>query len=295
MSAPRAAAAHGVCDAVSAPRTAVSVLALTLALALAPTLALTVPRDSSSQDFAPAAPAGPQAGAAALLERALPLPDDALSLESSTTRWLGMEALETRAVALGLGPGSLRVAAGLSQTGDPELGWTALALAVGAAGAEGGAGVRVAGRRDRAAGAVLDGRLALDSGYEAGAGVWLAAAPGLALWAVAAQLWTGGEAPPLARPLELGGRWSARGLSAWAGLVAPQRGDDGERFAGLAVGAGGLTLWGEARDGPLRGSVGVRGAVGPLVAEARADAHPVLAETTRLALAWRRRGKAAGP
>jgi hypothetical protein len=259
------------------------------ALALAHVLAAR--RAAWAQDFAPASPAGPQAGAAALLERALPVAGPALSLESAATRWLGLASLETRAAALGVSAGPARVAAGLSQTGDPELGWTCAALALGAAGPEGGAALRVAGRCDRSEGPLAAGRLGLGAGYEAGAGAWLAAAPGLTLWASAPQLWTGGQDPPLSRPLELGARWAARELAAWVALVAPQRGDDGERSAGISLGSDALAVWAEARDGPLRGSLGVRGALGPLAAEARADAHPVLGETTRLSLAWRARGR----
>jgi hypothetical protein len=257
---------------------------------LALSLALARPHGALAQDFAPASPAGPQSGAAALLERALPAAERAVSFESAATRWLGLASLETRGAALGFAAGPARFAAGLSQTGDPELGWTGAGLAVGGAGPEGGAALRVVGRRDRSEGPVGLGHLGRGAGYEAGAGAWLAAAPGLLLWASAPQLWTGGQDPPLSRPLELGARWAAHDLAAWVALVAPQRGDDGERSAGLSLGTDALAVWAEARDGPLRGSLGVRGVLGPLVAEARADAHPVLGETTRVSLAWRMRG-----
>lgn len=253
-------------------------------------LLVAAPDASPAQDFAPALPAGPQSGAAALLERALPAESPALSLESAATRWLGLAELATRSVALGLASGTVRVAAGVSQTGDPELGWTAAALAVGAAGPEGGAALRVVGRRDRSEGAIASGHLARGAGYEAGAGAWLAAGEALTLWASAPQLWYAGEAPPLSRPLELGGRCVFAGGAAWLALVAPRPGDDGERAGGLEIGTAALALWAEARDGPLRASLGIRGAVRALVVEARVDAHPVLGETTRLTLAWRGRG-----
>ena len=260
-----------------------------VALSLALWLAAAGAGVAHAQDFAPASPAGPQAGAAALLERGLPAVERSPSFETAATRWLGLASLATRSAALGLAVGSVRVAAGLSQTGDPELGWTSAALAVGAAGPEGGAALRVVGRRDRSEGAIASGHLDLGAGYEAGAGAWLAAGAALSLWASAPQLWCAGQSPPLSRPLELGGRYSVSGGAAWLALVAPRSGDDGERAAGLEIGSAALAVWAEARDGPLRGSLGVRGKVGVLAVEARIDAHPVLGETTRLALAWRGR------
>src|SRR5262249_53573992 len=104
--------------------------AMRAGLALLATLALT--SRTAAQDFAPPAPAGPAPGAMALLERALPLPGTTWSAESAVTRWLGLASLETRACAVGGGTGPMRAALGLSQTGDPELGWTTAALAVGA-------------------------------------------------------------------------------------------------------------------------------------------------------------------
>jgi hypothetical protein len=252
-------------------------------------LALAAAGPASAQDFAPASPAGPQPGASALLERALPAEPGAVSLESGATRWLGLAGLETRAAALAIAAGTARIAAGISQTGDPEIGWTGAGLAVGAAGPEGGAALRVVGRRDRSAGAVLAGHLELGAGYEAGAGAWLAAGEAIALWASAPQLWRAGQAPPLARPLELGARWRVPGLAAWFALVAPRSGDDGERVAGLELGRDALAVWAEARDGPLRASFGVRASRGVIAVEARADAHPVLGETSHLAVAYRAR------
>jgi hypothetical protein len=241
---------------------------------------------AGAQDFAPAAPAGPTCGALALLERALPAPSGAWSLESAVTRWLGLASLETRACAASGRLGPARIALGLSQTGDPELGWSAAALAVGACEPEAGAALRVLARHDRAAGAIADGQLARGGGVEAGAGAWLAAGEQLTLWAQAPQLRLDGAAPPLVRTLELGARWSGPGLSAWGALAAPRGGGDGVRTLGLELGRGPLALWAEVRDGPLRGSCGVRGAAAGLVLEAAVDAHPVLGETTRLALRW---------
>jgi hypothetical protein len=250
---------------------------------------------AAAQDFASAAPAGPAPGACALLERALPVADGGAALECGTTRWLALPDLQTRAVAAILRAGSVRVAAGMSQTGDPAIGWTAAALALGAVSEEGGVALRVVARRDRDEGAVAGGHLERGAGGEAGAGAWLAAAPALLLWASAPQLWTAGESPPLVRPLELGARASFSGGAAWCALVAPRSGDDGERVAGLSLGGAALAVWGEARDGPLRASLGLSGRVGALVVEASVDAHPVLGETTHLSLAWRPRGAREAP
>ena len=275
-------------------RAVVGRVARSPALSLALMLAAVGAGAAHAQDFAPALPAGPQAGALALLERGLPAAESAPAFETAATRWLGLASLATRSAALGFAARSVRVAAGLSQTGDPELGWTSAALAVGAAGSEGGAALRMVGRRDRSEGAIASGRLELGASYEAGAGAWLAAGAALSLWASAPQLWCAGQSPPLSRPLELGGRYTMPGGAAWLALVAPRSGDDGERAAGLELGSAALAVWAEARDGPLRGSLGVRGKVGALAVEARTDAHPVLGETTRLSLAWRGRAAGAG-
>ncbi len=249
---------------------------------------LAVATTARAQDFAPAAPAGPQPGAAALLEHALPAGSPGPALETAVTRWLGFTAFETRHAAAGLGAHALRVALGVAQTGDPDLGWSAAALAVGACGPEGGAALRALARRDRNVGPLARTRAGGDAfGLEAGAGAWLAPAPGVALWASAPQLATGGEAPPLVRPLQLGARWTLAGGAAWLALTAPRTGDDGERLAGLALARGALTVWAEARDGPLRAALGVCAALGPVHVAAEVDAHPVLGETTRLGLAWR--------
>ena len=104
---------------------------------------------ASAQDFAGAAPAAAGDDAFALLERALPAAEPAFALEAGETRWWGLRELETRAVGGCGGWRTLRGAFGLSQTGSPELGWTALALGAGAATTEAGAGLRACGRLDR--------------------------------------------------------------------------------------------------------------------------------------------------
>lgn len=241
-----------------------------------------------AQDFAPAAAAGPRPGPAALLERALPAPDEALAVEGNQVRWFALPGLETRALALLVPARSVRVAAGLSQTGDGELGWTCAALAVGAAAEEFGVGLRAAARRDRAAGALRSSAAALGAGAEAGGGAWFAPVPGALMWAAAPQLWTAGEAPPLSRPLEMGARFEAGALSAWLALGAPREGDDGARLAGVGIARGPLVVWAEGRDAPARGVIGLAAEAGPLRVAARIEGHPVLGETTQLSLALRR-------
>jgi hypothetical protein len=238
-----------------------------------------------AQDFAPAAPAGPGAGAALLLERALPAAADRPALEGATVRWLGLPELETHAASLLVPVRSLRLAAGVSQTGEPAVGWTCVALAAGAAADGAGFALRAAARRDRATGALATSSLAAGAGAEAGAGGWLAPAEGWRLWAQAPQLWTTGESPPLVRPLELGARFEAGALAAWFAVGAPREGLDGERLAGIALARGALSAWAEGRDGPVRGAVGLAAVAGPLRVAARIEGHPVLGETSQLSVA----------
>lgn len=260
------------------------------ARAVAAALALAVAGAARAQEFAPASPAGPQPGACALLDRALPWGGGAL--ECSATRWLALADFETRAAAALAAAGCARVALGVAQTGDPQLGWTSAALAAGACVPGAGAALRVVARHDRAAGALAGGRLADGGGFEAGAGAWLEAAPGAVVWAVAPQLVARGEAPPLARPFEAGARCERGPLAAWCALTAPRGGDDGERAFGAALAFGPARAWAEARDGPWRASAGVGVRARSLVVELRADAHPDLGETTRLVLAYRAGGAA---
>lgn len=236
-----------------------------------------------AQDFDLPAPAWPPAAAAGWLERALPPASGAAAVASGVTRWHGVAGLVTRALAGGAGRGAVRVALGLSQTGEPDLGWTALAAGAGAAGARAGAAARLLARRDRTSPFGFDARGAA-VGAEAGGGAWLEARPGLHVWASAPQMWTRGAAPPLARPLELGAAAHLPGVTAWlarAGVGAPGRGG---REAGVSVATGPLALWLVARDRPWRGGLGLAARAGPLRVAAQVDGHPVLGETVRLAL-----------
>lgn len=272
---------------MSASRASGAALRIRLASALAWS-AIAFARVALAQDFAPAAAAGPRPGPAALLDRALPVSGEALAVEGGQIRWFAMPGLETRALSLLVPMRSVRVAAGLSQTGDGELGWTCAALAVGAAAEDFGLALRATARRDRAPGELFSSAAALGAGGEAGGGAWFAPVPGALLWAAAPQLWTTGEAPPLSRPLEMGARFEAGTLSAWLALGAPREGDEDARLLGLALARGPLAVWAEGRDAPARGAIGLAADAGPLRVAARIEGHPVLGETTQLTLALRR-------
>ena len=241
---------------------------------------------ASSQDFAGAVPAAARDDAFTLLERALPPASRELAVAVAHTRWWDAHDLETRAVLVSGGWHSSRAALGLSQTGSPELGWTALGLAAGAATPAAGAALRACARLDRDAGWSAARAASRDAGVELGAGAWLVPTPGVRVWASAPQMFLRGEAPPLARALEIGMQ-AGEETGAWFVLRAPRDGDDGERTLGLAIALLPVVTWAEVRDAPLRGAAGVRTQVGALAVEVRVDVHPVLGETTRVALAWR--------
>jgi hypothetical protein len=248
-----------------------------LALAAAP---------ARAQDFVAPAPAWPPGPAAGVLERGLPSAVPGAAIEGATTRWHGLAALTTRALAGALGWRAVRVAAGLSQTGEPDVGWTALALAAGAAGPGGGGSLRAVARRDRTSPFGFDARGA-DVGVEVGGGAWVEAAPRLHVWASAPQLWTRGAAPPLARPLEVGAALDLGAVVSWlsrSGVAGYPRGSRGELAAGLATSAGPLELWLEARDQPLRGGCGLAARARALRVAAEVESHPVLGETARMSL-----------
>ena len=227
----------------------------------------------------------------ALLEHALAASEPAWSLEAGSTRWWGLSSLETRALAAAAPWRALRAAAGLSQTGEPELGWTSLAASFGGATPGAGAAVRVLARSERDSDYRVARAFSARAGYEAGGGAWLEPASGMRVWASAPQMFTHGPAPPLARPLELGVRVGGAS-AAWATLVSPRAGDDGTRALGVSLAVDPLTVWAEVRDAPLRGAAGLAAGWGPLALEARVDAHPVLGETARVSLAWSHAGRA---
>ncbi len=259
------------------------------AMALLP--ALLAAGSARAQDFAPAQSAGPASSACAFIERGLPDDVPGLSLEACFTRWFALPELETRTLALAAGWRSARVAAGLSQTGEPELGWSAAGFACGIAGPAHGAGLRAVARRDRL---ILPGseaarRLEARAGVEVGGGAWLEAAAGLRLWASAPQLWQAGTAAPLERPLEIGARFERDGLAAWLARSSPAGTAPADHAAGLALRSGPLEVWGGVRDRPLRGGVGLAARARGLAVAAEVESHPDLGETVRLALGLARR------
>ena len=238
----------------------------------------------AAQDLAGASPVG-SLDVHELLERALPSPQHGFSAAAASTRWWELRELETRSLALGGGWRSLRAAFGLSQTGVPEIGWTTLALAVGAATPGAGAALRAVTRRDRDAPWSPRVAFTREAGVEVGAGAWLAPAAALRAWASAPQMWTRGEHPPLNRPLELGVRAGGE-TAVWCTLRAPRSGDDGERALGMSLALPPLMVWAEVRDAPVRGSAGLRARAGPIAVRTRVDAHPALGETIRLSVEW---------
>ncbi|MBI5169969.1 MAG: hypothetical protein HZA61_10810, partial [Candidatus Eisenbacteria bacterium] len=139
-----------------------------------------------SQDLSPAAGAGPQPGAAALLDRALPLASaPAFTIEGGTTRWFALPELETPPLAAAARVRRVSAGAGVAQTGEPEFGWSTAAHALGSSGADGGMARRVAARHERRDGALTGGALARSGDLEGGAGAWLALGGAWRAWASA--------------------------------------------------------------------------------------------------------------
>ena len=240
-------------------------------------------REGRAQEFADAAPTG-ERSLAALLERGLPAPASGLGATALATRWHGLAEIQTRSLAIGAGIRSLQIAAGVSQTGDAELGWSQLGVAAGAASERGGVAFRGALRRRDGLATAREG-----IGGEVGAGAWVGAAPGFVVWTTAPQLWTRGDPPPLERWLEIGARLEWEEAQLWlARAAAPgaPRGLRAEHLAGLRVPAGTAAVWIEARDHPARGTLGVAVTVSELRVSAAVEGHPVLGETVRLTLSW---------
>jgi hypothetical protein len=240
-----------------------------------------------AQDFAGPSPAWPPGAASVLLERGLPAAALVPTLEAGATRWHGVAALSTRALSVATGWRRLRAGLGVSQTGEPDLGWTALAVALGAAERGGGACLRAVARRDRTSPFGFDASGAAVGG-EIGGGAWVEAVTGLHVWASAPQVWTRGAAPPLARPLEIGGAVDLGGVTLWIsrrGVMGSPSSARGEREAGLEVARGPCAVWIGARDQPLRGGLGLAARAGALRAAAQVESHPVLGETAYLSLA----------
>jgi hypothetical protein len=261
--------------------------ATTLAFAFA--ILTCVTGRARAQDFsAPADVDGPlSAAAGGLLEQGLPALRPGPSLELAAVRWFGLAELTTRWVAAEAGWRALRAGAGLSQTGDPDLGWTALGAALGIADSSGGAAVRAVARRDRTSRFGFDAEGAA-VGVEIGGGAWVQVTPALTLWASAPQLWTRGAAPPQVRALEMGGVARVGTLAIWLARAAVPgwpRGGRGEHAGGVATSLRPVAIALTARDQPLRGGVSVAARAPRVTAIAGVESHPVLGETLRLALA----------
>jgi hypothetical protein len=234
-----------------------------------------------AQDFASPTRAGTGETPGAFLEGALPAPVTGSGLEMLAIQWDPAAQLTTRALAARGAARRLEWGAGISSSGDGEIGWNALALALGHAVDSHGAAVRALVRRDRAP----RPGVARPLGGEAGAGFWSRIGARGRVWASAPMALTTGEAPPLDRGLETGVALAMRDFSAWLSWSAPAGAvDAAERALGVSCESGALALWAEARDRPLRGSLGLRAHRGSLAVAARVDEHPALGETARLSL-----------
>ena len=245
-------------------------------------LGVLVARMAYAQDFEPAAPAGVTGSPSVLIERALPWPAEGARLELLAVRWGGLADFSTRGAALDAGWGPARFAAGLSSSGDAEIGWNAVALAAGLASPLEGVAARVIVRRDRSS---PDPAAPRAIGIESGAGFWSALGPRVRVWVSVPGLFGGGESAPLDRGLESGVSIGSGVLAAWLAWTAPARAADaGERIAGAGYRTGSLGAWIEARDRPLRATLGLSVRRAALEVAAAVSEHPVLGETARLAL-----------
>jgi hypothetical protein len=248
-------------------------------------LAMLLAPRCGAQDFVAPACAGPARSPLAYLDCGLPPEAPGPRIAGSATRWFALPELTTRALGLGVSWRGARAALGLSQTGDPELGWTALGLAAGGASRSCGAALRAVARRDRHPRPEV-GPLGPGVGLEAGAGVWADAGADLTLWASAPQIWLRGAAPPLARGLEIGGALRTREVGLWLLHRASPRaaGDRVAHEAGIVLDSGPLSAWARARNGPLRGGIGLSARARTAEAAVEVSSHPVLGETVSLAI-----------
>jgi hypothetical protein len=271
VGAQRMAGASGARPAVRTVRVATAVaFALAAAHAAAP-----------AQDFESAGHAGPGHAPSGFLDAGLPGAARGVQIEALTLTRYGLPELGTRAAAAAVGWRSLRIAAGLSQTGDPEIGWNAFGLAAGAAQARWGAGLRAAARRDQT---VLDPLTRWS--FEAGGGAWIALEAPIVLWASAPQMVAAGGAPPLVRGFAMGAALAGAGARAWFQHEARPEvpGAEVAHRAGVALEGGGFTVWAEGLDAPLRAVVGVRGHAARVTVEVSVTSHPLLGDTVRAAV-----------
>jgi hypothetical protein len=257
------------------------------AIVLLATIASLTTHDAAAQEFASAAPSGPEPGASSLIERSLPAPPEGAataraSAECTLTRWNALDDFTTRAAAIMGAWHAGRIALGISSTGDAELGWNAAAIAAGVTTSRAGAALRVIGRRDRSPPEVGAMR---STGFEVGAGFWSRIGEAFTLWMSAPGMVGAGEPPPLERGIESGVRASSGTLSAWAALIAPSSGDASmSRVAGVLCRSRTAQLWIEGRTAPLRASAGLALSRGHLRIAIQTDEHPVLGETLHVSL-----------
>jgi hypothetical protein len=237
----------------------------------------------SAQEFEAAAPFGAAtagtSGAATAIDRGLP-GTGRIELAASIVSRYAVPELTSQALVLGAGAGVVRGALGVAEFGPPDLGWAALAGAVGVCTPSGGAAVRGVVRRDQRGGSPV--------GLELGGGGWVRFEP-LTVWASAPQSWTDGPAPPLSRPLTIGAAIDAGGARAWIDRVAAITADGDALAAGIAFVTPSACVWVGARDRPVRGSVGARVRWTLLTLESEVESHPVLAETVRVSVGIARR------
>jgi hypothetical protein len=261
---------------------------------------------AAAQDFTPAAPEPLAPAALVAIDRGLAADSAGTSVATAATRWFGLESLRFAAAAVAGGWGPWRGALGVAGCGDAAVGWNALGVSCGWAGAGAGVAVRAVARRDRIArgddggssiaGATLDPAAAIDEsggdpgpprdGGETGAGAWVRFGGAVHAWVAHPQLASYGQSPPLARGLEAGVSWRRPDVWVWAAREAAPRGVGSETHrAGLAIPVARGALWMEARDAPLRVAAGCRIAAGVLAVSAAVETHPVLGETVRFGLA----------
>jgi hypothetical protein len=232
-----------------------------------------------AQDFSAPAPAGHTPGAGVALERSLPPSRAESGIEFLSVRWSAMTEFATHAVAADAWWQSVVFAAGVSSSGDAEVGWNAAAMLVGLDAPAAGIALRALVREER------DPASVRALGLEIGGGFRSAITPNLTMWASAPSALRSGEPPPLDRGIEVGMRWCGRGFAAWGAWSAPARDvNAGERSIGIASGPGRFETWMEARENPLRGSLGMRASRGALEVAAEVGEHPVLGENVRVSL-----------
>jgi hypothetical protein len=235
-----------------------------------------------AQDFAGAMPAMGD-GPLTFIEQGVIRRGPALAVESCVVRWLGLEDLATRSIAIGGRWRRVSAATGVSATGSDE-GWRAVGVATGYASTNAGAALRAVARREAAVDAI-ETVLGRGEGLEAGVGAWVQTGEGLYLWMSHPQILVRGASPPLRRGLETGLRYETEGLSMWvarrsaAGREARHRVGLGLEFGDVA------TIWAEARDDPLRAGYGVEARLELITFAISIESHPVLGETARLSLA----------